>query len=128
MGIDQDARRARLEDHLRAFFDGLVSLAGRGHVLHVTAVDEGDFPRPLADGGARAVHRREAAADDDDAAAGVARVGQAQRGDAQVVQAFDHALGGVVGDADLVRVVAAGGDDRGVESPVAQVVQAEVVA
>jgi len=105
-----------------------VDLAGGRHVLHVAAVDEGDVLRSLANRGTSAVHRREAAADDDDAAAGVARIGQADGGDLQVFQAVDDARGVLVGNAELVGVVAAGGDDRGVEAAPAQVVQAEIAA
>ena len=110
------------------FLDGLVDLAGRRHVLHVAAVDEGDLAGALADRGPRAVHRGEAAADDDDALALVVRVGQAERRGAQVLEAVED-LGRVLArDAQLVRVVAADGDDDRVEALVGQVVEGEVAA
>ena len=99
-----------------------------GHVLHVAAIDEGDRAGALADGGPGAVHRREAAADDNDALALVARVGQAQGGDAQVLEAVDHAVGVFVGNAELVGVVAADGDDGRIEALLLQVIEREVAA
>ena len=100
----------------------------RRHVLHVAAVDERHLAGALADRGPRAVHRGEAAADDDDALAGVVRVGQAERGGAQVLEAVEH-LGGVLArDAQLVGVVAADRDDDRVEALVGQVVEREVAA
>ena len=56
----------------------------------------------------------------------MAGVGQAERRDPEVFQAVDYAVGILVGDIELVGVVAAGGDDRGVEALGPQVVQAEV--
>jgi len=103
-----------------------VGLAGGGHVLHVAAVDERYLLGALADRSPGAVHCREAAADDDYAAAGVARVRQAEGGDLEVFQAVDDADRVLIWNAELVRDVAAGGDDRGVETPLAQVVEAEV--
>ena len=104
----------------------LVDLVRGGHVLHVAAVDERHLGRALADRGARAVHRGEAAADDHDALALVARVGQAERGDAQVLEAVEHAVGVLAGHAQLVRVVAADGDADRVEALVLEVVEGEV--
>ena len=75
-----------------------------------------------------AVHRGEAAAHDDDAGAGVARVRQAERGRPQVLEAVDDAVGVLVRDAQLVRVVAADGDDDAVEPLVLEVVEREVPA
>ena len=60
---------------------------------------------------------------DHDALAGVARVGQAERRDAQVLEAVEHAVGVLAGDAQLVRVVAADGDADGVEALVLEVVE-----
>ena len=123
-----DAGRAGLEDRGDAFLDRLVDLVRRGHVLHVAAVDERHFLGALADGGPRAVHRGEAAADDDDALALVARVRQAERRGAQVLEAVED-LGRVLArDAELVRVVAADRDDDRVEALVLQVVEREVAA
>ena len=123
-GVGHDARRRRLEDGPRALLEHLVDLVGGGHVLHVAPVDERHLGRALADRGARAVHRGEAAADDDDALADVARVGQAQRGDAQVLEPVDDAVGVLAGDAQRVRVVAADGHADGVEALVLEVVDA----
>ena len=109
-----------------ALLDRLVDLVRRGHVLHVAAVDERHLGRALADGGAGAVHRREAAADHHDARALVARVRQAERRDAQVLEAVEHALGVLAGDAQLVGVVAADGDADRVEALVLEVVEGEV--
>jgi hypothetical protein len=53
---------------------------------------------------------------------------QPKRGDLEVLEAVYDALGGLVGNAELVRGVAARGNDSGVEALVAQVVQAEVAA
>ena len=122
------ARRAGLEDGGDTLLDGLVDLAGRGHVLHVAAVDERHLAGALADRGADAVHRGEAAAHDHDPGADVARVGQAERGRAQVLQAVDDAVGVLVRDAQLVGVVAADGDDDAVEPLVLEVVEREVPA
>ena len=104
-----------------------MDLRGRRHVLHVAPVDEGDLARALADRGADAVHRGEAAADDHDAGPLVARVGQAERGRAQVLQAVDDAVGVLVRDAQLVGVVAADRDDDAVEALVLEVVEREVL-
>ena len=122
--IDPD--RAGLEDGGDAFLDRLVDLVRGRHVLHVAAVDEGDLGRALADRRPRAVHRGEPAADDDDALAGVARVGQAERRGAQVLEAVEHLGRVLAGDAQLVRVVAADRDDDRVEALVGQVVEREV--
>ena len=103
------------------------SFDGR-HVLHVAAVDERDLGRALADRRPRAVHRGEAAADDDDALALVPRVGQAERRRPQVLEAVDDAVRVLVGDAQLVGVVAADGDDDRVEALVLEVVEREVAA
>ena len=111
-----------LEDGPGALLDHLVDLVRGGHVLHVAAVDERHLRGALAHRGAGAVHRGEAAADDHDARAGVARVGQAERGDAQVLQAVEDALGVLAGDAQLVGVVAADGHADGVEALVLEVV------
>ena len=119
---------AGLEDGPRALLDRLVDLVRRGHVLHVAAVDERDLLGALADRGARAVHGGEAAADDHDPRARVARVGQAERRDAQVLEAVEHAVGVLAGDAQLVRLVAADGDADRVEALVLQVVEREVAA
>ena len=98
------------------------------HVLHVAPVDEGHLGRALADRCPRAVHRGEPAADDHDALAGVVRVGQAEGRRAQVLEPVEH-LGRVLArDAELVRVVAADGDDDGIEALVGQVVEREVHA
>ena len=105
-----------------------MDLARGRHVLHVAAVDERDRLGALADRGSPAVHGRESAADDHHAALLVARVGQAEGGDLEVLEAVDDPVGRVVGDVDLVGVVAAGGDDGGVEALRLQVVQAEVRA
>ena len=118
----------RLEDGPRALLDHLVDLVRGGHVLHVAAIDEGHLLGALADRGARAVHRGEAAADDHDPLAGVARIGQAERRDAQVLEAVEHALGVLARDAQLVRVVAADGDADGIEALVLEVVDGEVPA
>ena len=124
--VGHDPDRAGLEDGGDALLDRLVDLVGRRHVLHVAAVDERDLGGALADRGPRAVHRGEPAADDDDALADVIRVGQAERGGAQVLEAVE-ALGGVLaGDAQLVGVVAADRHDDGIEAPVRQVVEREV--
>ena len=88
----------------------------RRHVLHVAAVDERHLLGALADRRPRAVHRGEAAADDDDALAGVVRVGQAEGGGAQVLEAVEHLVGVLAGDAQLVRVVAADRDADRVEA------------
>ena len=122
------AGRAGLEDGGDALLDRLVDLARGRHVLHVAAVDERHLAGALADRGADAVHRREAAAHDHDPRAGVARVGQAKRGGAQVLQAVDDAVGVLVRDAQLVGVVAADGDDDAVEALVLEVVEGEVPA
>ena len=114
--VDHDADRAGLEDGRDAFLDRLVDLVRRGHVLHVAAVDERDLLRALADRRPRAVHRGEAAADDDDPLARVARVRQAERRGAQVLEAVEDAVGVLARDAQLVRVVAADGDDDRVEA------------
>ena len=124
--VRDDARRAGLEDGGHALLDRLVDLVRGRHVLHVAAVDERDLGGALADRRPRAVHRREAAADDDDAAALVARVRQAERGGPQVLEAVDDAVGVLVRDAQLVGVVAADGDDDGVEALVLEVVEREV--
>ena len=58
----------------------------------------------------------------------VARVRQAERGRPQVLEAVDDAVGVLVGDAQLVGVVAADGDDDRVEALVLQVVEREVLA
>ena len=89
----------------------------RGHVLHVAAVDQRDLRAALAHRRAGAVHGREAAADDHDALAGVVRIGQAEGGDAQVLQAVEDAVRVLTRDAQLVRVVAADRDHHGVDSP-----------
>ncbi len=128
VAVDHHPRRTGLEDHPGAFFDGLVGLAVGRHVLHVAAIDERDVLHSLPDRGPGAVHGREAAADDDHVASLVARVWQAEGGRAQVLQAVDHAVGRLIGDVELVGVVAADGDDRGVEALVAQVVEGEVAA
>ena len=122
------AGRAGLEDGGDTLLDGLVDLARRRHVLHVAAVDERHLAGALADRGADAVHRGEAAAHDHDPGADVARVGQAERGRAQVLQAVDDAVGVLVRDAQLVGVVAADGDDDAVEPLVLEVVEREVPA
>jgi hypothetical protein len=124
--VDEDPRRAGLEDRLDAFLDRLVDLVGGRHVLHVAAVDQGHLGRALADGGAGAVHRGEAAADDDDPLPGVARIGQAEGGCLEVLEAVDDPLGVLVRDPELVRVVAADRDDHGVEALALEVVQGEV--
>ena len=126
--VGHDARRRRLEDGPRALLDRLVDLVGGGHVLHVAAVDERDLLGALADRGARAVHRGEAAADDHDARAGVARIGQAEGRDAQVLEAVEHAVGVLAGDAQLVGVVAADGHADRIEALVLEVVDGEVAA
>src|SRR5450759_3506002 len=126
--VDDDTRWAGLEDGLAAFLESLVDLARGRHVLHVAAVDEGDRLGALADRGPPAVHGREAAADDNHAALLVARVGQAEGGDLQVLEAVDDPVGRVVGDVDLVGFVAAGGDNGGVEAVGLEVVQVEVLA
>ena len=117
-----------LEDGRDAFLDRLVDLVGRRHVLHVAAVDERDLAGALADRRPRAVHRGEAATDDDDALAGVVRVRQAERRGAQVLEAVDDAVGVLVRDAELVRVVAADRDDDRIEALHRQVVEREVAA
>ena len=122
--VGDDARRRGLEDGPRALLEHLVDLVRGGHVLHVAAIDERHLGRALADRGARAVHRGEAAADDDDARALVARIGQAEGGDAQVLEAVEHAVGVLAGDAQLVGVVAADGDADRVEALVLEVVDA----
>ena len=124
--VGHDAGRRGLEDGPRAFLDRLVDLVRRGHVLHVAAVDERYFLGALADRRARAVHRGEAAADDDDALALMAGVRQAERGDAQVLEAVEHALRVLARDAQLVGLVAADGHADGVEALVLQVVEREV--
>ena len=48
--VDEDARRAGLEDRGDALLDGLVDLARGRHVLHVAAVDERHLGGVLADG------------------------------------------------------------------------------
>ena len=105
-----------------------MDLVGGGHVLHVAPVDEGHLRAALADRGARAVHRGEAAADDDDALASVVGIGQAEGGDAQVLEAVDDALGILARDAQLVGVVAADGHEDGVVALVLKVVEREVDA
>ncbi len=126
--VRDDARGRGLEDGPGALLEHLVDLVGGGHVLHVAAIDERDLRAALAHGRARAVHRGEAAADDHDALALVVRVGQAERGDAQVLQAVDDAVGVLAGDAQLVGVVAADGHDDRVEALVLEVVDGEVHA
>ncbi len=124
--VDDDPRRAGLEDGLDAFLDRLVDLVGGRHVLHVAAVDEGHLGRALADRGAGAVHRGEAAADDDDPLPGVARIGQPEGGRLEVLEPVDDAVGVLVRDPELVRVVAADRDEDGVEALALEVVQGEV--
>ena len=124
--VRDDPRRSGLEDGGDAFLDRLVDLVGRRHVLHVAAVDERDLAGALADGRPRAVHRGEAAADDHDALADVVRVGQAERRRAQVLEAVDDAVGVLVRDAELVRVVAADRHDDRIEALHRQVVEREV--
>ena len=121
VGVRHDARRRGLEDGPGALLDHLVDLVRRGHVLHVAAIDERHLLGALADRGAGAVHGREAAADDHDPLARMARVGQAERRDAQVLEAVEHALGVLAGDAQLVGVVAADGHADGVEALVLEV-------
>ena len=58
----------------------------------------------------------------------MARVGQAERGDAQVLEAVEHAVGVLAGHAQLVGLVAADGDADGIEALVLQVVEREVLA
>ena len=55
-------------------------------------------------------------------------IGQAERGDAQVLEAVDDAVGVLAGDAQLVGVVAADGDEHRVEALVLEVVDGEVRA
>ena len=126
--IDQDASRAGLEYGRAALLESLVDLARGRHILHVAPIDERYLLRSLADRSPPAVHRGEPAADDHHPAPLVARVRQAQGGNSQILQAVDHTVGRLVGDVELVGVVAACGDDRGVEALVSQVVQAEVHA
>ena len=126
--VGDDAGRAGLEDRRDAFLDRLVDLVRRRHVLHVAAVDERHLGRALADRRPRAVHRGEAAADDDDALARVARVRQAERRGAQVLEAVEDLVGVLARDAQLVRVVAADRDDDRVEALVLEVVEREVAA
>ena len=59
---------------------------------------------------------------------GVARVGQAEGGDAQVLEAVEDAVGVLAGDAQLVGVVAADGHADRVEALVLEVVDGEVLA
>ena len=99
-----------------------MDLVRGGHVLHVAAVDERGLDAALAHGCARAVHGGEAAADDHDALALVIGVRQAERSDAQVLQAVDDAVGVLAGDAQLVGVVAADGHQHRVVALVLQVV------
>ena len=124
--VDDDAGRAGLEDRGDALLDRLVDLARGRHVLHVATVDEGHLGGPLADRGADAVHRGEAATDRHDARAGVARIGQAEGGDLEVLQAVDDAVRILVRDPQHVRVVAPDGDHDRVEALVLEVVEAEV--
>ena len=114
--VGDDPRRAGLEDGRDPFLDRLVDLAGRRHVLHVAAIDEGHLAGALADRGPRAVHRGEAAADDDDALALVLGVGQAEGRGAQVLEAVEDLRRVLARDAQLVGVVAADGDDDRVEA------------
>ena len=58
----------------------------------------------------------------------MARVGQAERGDAQVLEAVEDAVGVLAGHAQLVRLVAADGDADRVEALVLQVVDGVVAA
>ena len=111
-----------------AFLDRLVDLARGRHVLHVAAVDERHLAAPW-----RTEVREQSIAvkpppTTTTRRARVARVGQAERGDLEVLQAVDHAVGVLVGDAQLVRVVAADGHDDRVEALVLEVVEAEVAA
>ena len=55
-------------------------------------------------------------------------IGQPQGGRLEVFEAIEHAVGVLVGDAQLVRVVAADCDQDGVEALALEVVQAEVAA
>ena len=126
MLVGDHARGRRLEDGPGALLDHLVDLVRRGHVLHVAAIDERDLLRPLADRGAGAVHGCEAAAHDHDARALVTRIGQAEGRDAQVLEAVQHAVGVLAGDAQLVGVVAADGHHDRVEALVLEVADGEV--
>ena len=125
--VHDDPGGAGLEDRGDAFLDRLVDLARGRHVLHVAPVHERDLAGALADRRPRAVHGREAASDDDDALARVLRVRQPQGRGAQVLQPVDHSVPVLVGDAQLVGVVAADGDDDGVEALHGQVVEREVL-
>ncbi len=98
------------------------------HVLHVPAIDEGHLGGALADRGPGAVHRGEAAADDHDPLAGVARILQPEGRRLEVFQAVEDALGVLVRNAQLVRVVAADRDQDGIEALALEVVEGEVPA
>ena len=126
VGVGHDARGRGLEDGPGALLDHLVDLVRRGHVLHVAAIDERDLPGALADRGAGAVHGGEATTDDHDPRTGVTGIGQAERGDAQVLEAVEDALGVLARDAQLVGVVAADGHAHGIEALVLEVADGEV--